>query len=710
MKWSPAPPSRPRILTALLLASTATLSVPAAAADTQQATGIDTRHWKCEYCTFLNGWNGDLSLGADGTTQGRYAFGRYNGYDRAGLHLLIDGHLLGRSADGNFFEVTATDLGLSTRSIDLRGGRQGLFQLSAGYDQIPEYLEDTATTPFLGAGSTTLTLPQGWAPAQTTGAMTSLDTSLNNVAIDQQRRRYWLGGRYAPASSHWSLDFLASNDSRRGQRLFGANFLTTSSLLPAPIHYDTEQIDSSLYYQTQTWNLGLSYYGSFFHDDADSFVWQNPFAPLASGADMGRSSLAPGNQFNELALAGSWQILPRTHLKARVATGRAEQNQAFLPPTINPDLNAPVTETNSLDGRVGTTDASISLTSSPLPRLSLYADYRLGLRDNQTPQHAYQQVDTDTFVSPETLVNLPYSFRRSTGSLRADYRLLRNLRLSIGDDYRSIQRNFQASEHNSSDQWWLASNGWLLGYAEFTLRYAHEHRTASEFITVNAGSAEENPLLRDFNMADRKRDSGRASVSINPLPTVNLTLEAEDAHDRYDESAIGLTAGTDFNYEANLAYTADADFTVYTFYDGQRISADQAGSQTFSTPDWTARRRDWVNTLGIGGQRRNIVHKLDLGADVAWSRASTAIDVVTGAPGQGFPDQTYRYGSARLFARYRMTEHLALRADYQLDRLLSDDWTRDGVNVDTIPNVLTTGVQSPHYLVNVIALRALYTF
>ena len=52
-----------------------------------------------------------------------------------------------------------------------------------------------------------------------------------------------LGGRL-DSSSRWHTQLNYIHETRDGQRLLGSNFITTSSQLPGPVEFVTDQLDS----------------------------------------------------------------------------------------------------------------------------------------------------------------------------------------------------------------------------------------------------------------------------------------------------------------------------------------------------------------------------------------------------------------------------------------------------------------------------------
>ena len=87
-------------------------------------------------------------------------FGNYTGLDKKGAYAVFGGNVSHRG-EGYWADLRASDLGLDTRSLFGRAGREGLYTLRIGYAEIPRFSTDGAASPFLGIGSDVLTLPSG---------------------------------------------------------------------------------------------------------------------------------------------------------------------------------------------------------------------------------------------------------------------------------------------------------------------------------------------------------------------------------------------------------------------------------------------------------------------------------------------------------------------------------------------------------------------
>jgi hypothetical protein len=152
----------------------------------------------------------------------------------------------------------------------------------------------------------------------------------------------------------------------------------------------------------------------------------------------------------------------------------------------------------------------------------------------------------------------------------------------------------------------------------------------------------------------------------------------------------------------DLSFNPRHDLVTHAFYTRQWIKSEQAGSQTFSTPDWTARARDTFDTLGAGIKWKIVPERLELGLDYVYATSEGSLDVESDLVDLGtLPDFGTRRHTLDIHATYRLRRDLDLRLGYLYERYRSDDWTLDGVAPDTIQNVLSLGELAPNYSVSV---------
>ncbi len=686
----------------LLLGALSALSSAAAAG----GAAVDTSQWKCESCKFEQGVSGTLDVGAGSVSDKSAEFGQYNGLQKKGGFFIGDAAVRSRGADGSYWNLNASNLGLDTRSVDAEGGKQGSYKLRFKYDETPHRIWDGALTPFIGSGGATLSLPAGFA-AGTTTAM-PLAGQLNQVDLATQRKQVGVGASWIPVRN-WEYAFNYRHETRDGNKQTAGSFFVNSTQLIEPVDYITDQVDASAAYNGKKFQVKFAYYGSTFRNSNHALTWQDPYTAI-SGETFGQLALPPDNQFHQIQATAGYQLSERTQLSGDIAIGRMTQNDSFLPSTLNATLLVGPLPGSSLDARATTLDAGLRLSSAVTDRLRLIAAYTHNDRDNQTPQASYPSVATDMFVGlPRT--NLPYSFKQDKVKLSAEYRASAKLRGALGADFDSHERTYQDVDTTRENTAWGKLTSSVTDKLDLTLKLAHgERRNAGSFQVVPGITPPENILMRKFNLANRTRETVGLRADLTPMERLSIGLGVDSSEDKYLDSTIGLTNAKDFNLNGDVSLVVSERTSLRLYANHQEIKSKQAGSQTFSFADWFADNKDTVDTFGLGVKHAAIKDKLDIGADYSTTRSRSQINVNTGASNPAFPDIRATLDSLKLYATYRVKENMSLQAGYWIEHYSSQDWMLDNVAPSTIPNVLTMGLGAPQYHVNVLSLSARYKF
>jgi MtrB/PioB family decaheme-associated outer membrane protein len=673
------------------------------------AGAVDTSRWKCESCPFgdANAKSGSVEAGALAVSDDAAKFGDYTGLDSKGGYVILGGTARYRAEGGVYGDLTASDLGLDTRSVGLQVGKEGRYRLQLGYAEIPRYFFDGAQTPFLGGGGAVLSLPAGF-PAGTTAAM-PLASTLHDADVGYKRSRLdagllWIFG------SEWTTRVKVRHDERDGTQRLAGSFFSTSAQLVAPVDQVTDQIEVSASRFGRRFQFTVAYQGSLFHNAQDSLTWANPFPPVVPGSTAGQLALAPDNQFHQIVASAGYEITPKIRASADVSAGRMTQNSAYVPATLNPNLVVTPLPATSLDGLANTFNGDVRVTAEPSEDVRLNASYARDVRDNRTASLSYPAVSTDMFVGDTPRTNQPFSFINDRYRLSAEYRGPAGLRLSAGADVDNRERTLQEVVDTHETTVWGRVNAQATDQLLLTAKFAHGNRSHSTYGTASWISPPENPLLRKFYLAKRSRDTAGMRADLALGERVNLGLGADLADDLYSETTLGLLDGHSVSVDADVSVALTDRTQLHAFGQEEQTRSHQAGSQTFAEPDWWARIEDKVDVAGAGLKHVALKGKLELGADYTWmrSRTETTLDVITVTP--QFPVARTALDMLKLEATYHVKKNLSIIGSYWYESYTSADWHYDDVLPATVPNLLLFGDQPPHYNVNVFGLALRCSF
>jgi len=669
--------------------------------------GIDVSAWACRYCDFEPGYSSEVEAGIGFVSGDSYKFGEYTGLTDKGFFMMGNATARYRDDRAGYFNFTARDLGIESRSLELEGGRQGSYRLFLNYQEIPHYIAHPVKTPYLGNGSDTLQLPTGWITAGSTTTMTGLMGSLRDETLKTRRQRLSAGASINLAS-HWQTTVEFHHEVRDGQIAGAGSFFFNSAQLVLPVDYVTNEAQVSLSYVKRLWQMKIAYYGSFFTNHDSSLTWQNAYTPLVAGAASGQLALPPSNLFHQLLLSGGYQLNQRSRFTGNVAIGRMEQDKSLLAATTNSSLAVSLPET-SANARVDTLSANLKLNSQLNNKLHLSANYRYNDRDNKTPSLLFNWVTTDTFTA-NARRNLPYSFTDQSLHLNADYRFDRKMKLGAGYELTKKDRTHQEVDHTREDTLWARAGVHARRNVDLDVRFAHAKRDASGYNPVNETDPPQNLLLRKYNMADRNRDSGSMRIGINTVPWAAVEMSTDLSHDRYQHSVLGLTASRDLSVNADVSFSIGATSSLHIFAGRERIISHQDGSQSYSVADWFARNDDRIDSLGAGLKRQFLKGRMSVGGDYLLSHSVGRISVDSGASGADFPELKTDLISVKLYADYHLSENMVLHVNYWYENYHVSDWQHDGLYSNTVSNVVGFGDYRPDYDVRAVMGTLRYRF
>ena len=679
---------------------------------TAASAQVDTSQWKCEACPYPKGTSGTVDAGVGYVTDSSEKFGDYTGLDKKGAFLELGGALSRRGDDGYWTDLWGADLGLDNRRLFGRGGREGLYSYDIGYAEIPRHLTEGARTPFLGAGGATQTLPAGFPAADTAGM--PLAGTLQSLDIGYKYRRFDLGGNYL-AGGPWSARLSFRHDERDGSKPTAGSFFSTATQLVAPVNEKTDQVELNVGYATRELQATLGYQFSSFRNDDTSLTWTNPFTPVVPGATTGQLALAPDNQFHQIRGSVGYDYSATIRITANAAFGRMTQDDGYLPATQNALLapTLPALPAQSLDGKVDTFNGGIKITAMPMAGLRLTGSYDRDVRDNKTPVNAYPVVSTDMFAPGTTRENTPFSWTIDRFKLLGDYAsadLPAAMRITGGVEYDMRERTYQ--EVVTTREWtiWGKLAAQPAESVATWLKLEHSWRDNSVYGTSVWFGYPENPLLRKFNLADRRRNGVEARLDWTVNATVALGFSGELTDDDYHDTSVGLVSARSGNLAAEVAVAFSEATQGRAWLQSQSIRSKQNGSEAFSFPDWTGRVKDKFDVLGFGIKHTAAESKYEVGADLTFSRARSEVSVDNGTGAPPFPDAKTRIDSLKIYGAYRINEKMSIAGSYAYEKYDADDWRYEGIGPATVSNLLALGIQPPNYSLSVLRVAMRYRF
>lgn len=668
---------------------------------------VDTSDWKCETCPFeKTGVSGTVDAGIASVSDRSAKFGEFTGLDRKGAQLTGGADVRYQGEGGQYGSVLADgDVG----AVKAQLGREGLYALRLGYSTIPHHLSDDGLTPFQGVGGSTLTLPAGFR-AGTTSAM-PLATSLQSVEIGTTRSRYDVS-LSLDTGSHWTHRVSLRRDVLDGTRRMAGSFFATAAQLPVTVDQVTDQLEVATRYASRRLQASLAYQVSLFSNGNAGLTWANPFSEGGAGTSRGQLALAPDNQFHQLLGSGSYEILPWIRASGDVAVGRMTQDAAFLPATLNPTLALamPALPESSLHGKVDTFNGSARLAIRASDQLRVNASYSRDVRENRTASESFPAVSTDMFLGSTLRSNQPFTFKQDRFKLLADYRGAGGLKFSAGAEENDVERSRQDTVMTRDTTAWGRLAMQVQPKLSLSVKLAHSERSNSGYGSATWVTPAENTLMRKYNLADRRRDAASVRADMNVTEGLALGLNVDATNDRYANTTVGLTEGRSLSFGGDLSLAVNDETQLRAFAQAERQRSNQAGSSVATQPNWWAQNKDAVDVVGVGVKHTALKGKLELGADLTYTRSRSDAMIDAGTASPAFPTASTSLDSVKLYATYHLQQNLSLTGGFWYEDYRSRDWKLDGVLPATVGNLLSLGEQPPQYHVYLVRLGMRYRF
>lgn len=686
----------------LMLCIFVSASFAATPAPTRDDIKKITANWQCKWCPYPDKTSQEtqVNIGAGIITNDSYKFGDYTGTNEDGAYAIADVDYLHRNSSGSSVVIAADNLGLDSRKIEADLGIKGVANINIVYDELPKLHSDSARTPY--RGDAIQTLPSSWMDGSTTVNMTELGNSLHGVDIMTQRKKISLSTNYYQTNA-LSFQFDFNRETKQGNKTaglaIGNSFATAkSAILAIPVDYVTNTGGVQVNYTKSRWTASAGYHFSKFENENSFIRWDNAFSQPA-GVDTGQAAQEPGNTMQQIFLAGSYQF-NKTTTTARITVGKMEQDDSFLPYSINSSLTPPAVPKTSLNGEVNTYNGIFAIVSNLNDKVRLQAHYLQNEQDNNTKRATYDYVIADTALSTTSRSNFPYSFKRRDLNVEARYKFNQQHQIVAGYENESNNRTYQVVDKTDENSLWTKYKYVLRDALDLSLQYTIQDRNGPGYHAVSELTPAENPLMRKYNMANRERNKISSLVSYNPDKTKTIGLLINVSEDDYIDSIIGLTNSKQSDYTLSYQHQV-TDSTAFNIdYSLTDISSTQAGSQSFSAPTWTANNDEQIDVINFGVTRQIYRNKLDIAFNYSYVNAKGDLNVSTNS---AFPTFKYSLHIISVNGEYKLKDNAAITVLFRYEKYDEENWMIDNVSQNTLDNVLSLGEVSPSYGIGIVA-------
>ncbi len=613
-----------------------------------------------------------IALGTAYLSKDAPRFGLYSGMKDEGLYGVLDFNIIRLDeATGTWLKFNGRNLGLESRDLRVTHERQGDWAYSLDYSETTRHEPRSVTTAVRGIGTANLIVPN----TSTPGSALSLKMKREATGLTFSKQ---LGGGF-------EVLVKVRNEEKDGARLFARGESGGMEFTPEPINSTTRQLDTTLGYTNENLHLNVGYYGSAYDNHSTALNIAGG-TTLALRTTHNLIALPPDNESHQLHVGGGYKFSPTTKGTFKVAYARATQNSTFI-------TSVPVA--TDLGARVDTTRAQFGVSSRPLPKLSLLANFNYDDRDDKTPVRRFATVvvpGTSTFTGQ----NEPRSMRTTSGKLEASYLLPMAMRVTGGFDYVEKDRNSYPvrvtgyREKTEEASYRMVLQRSMSETVSGSIEYVHSNRHGSPYLASTMTNLANNPVqaITPIHLMDRQRDKVRLSASWTPSEELSLQFALDESRDDYGHrtaAQMGLREGRANNISVDATYSLSDDWQANAWVSRNATRLDQAGGGVANAPALTPLNTAWLAALTNNGKsvgiglRGKMGSKFDVGVDLSHSEVIDAYRMqllTSGAPISAAPPSYFtRQSSLKAFTKYAVDKNAIIRFDYIYDRFSTNDWT-----------------------------------
>jgi len=596
--------------------------------------------------------NSQVEVGIGNVSDGSFKFGDYGrGLEKSGTYLIGNAEMNMRGDNNaSYLELNVRNLGLSgSRDIVIKGGEQGNYGLSFGYDELSKLHSDSFMSPYNGMGSSVLTAPAGWAgtidttpggaiqapvaaTTVTTAMMSALAANMKQFSVETKRKATSLG-LTKQLTGGWDVAVNFKREDKDGTKLTGAPFQIAGAgsrgtlLAPEPINYTTDLFDATGRYTGEKLQMQVNYHLSQFKNSNQSLtfdnLYYNPLSTVGGSTLIGRLGQMPDNELHQISATGGYSFSKETRLSGNLSFGRLTQNEAFLPyitsSTLVATTGTPYTlaglPATSLNGKVETTHLDIKLNTKLTHDLHLTAGYKYDDRDNQTPRNQYFYLPADNnsatsytnaATSGNWRTNTPLSKTQQVLYADMDYELTQATKLKFAYDYDKIKHTFEPTAGDSEHTLKAEVKHSFSDTASGGLGYAYSDRNADTYYGAGA-------LFPTYEIGYIAGLCMKPNSFVNPLTGATVactgTATAVNTHGTpfLDTPSLEKFFLTDRKRDklhafANVAASENLDLQFSANYYEERYPAAQAGFGLAKAKGWSTNfDANWTASEAVSG-------------------------------------------------------------------------------------------------------------
>ena len=618
----------------------------------------------------------------------------------------------------------------------------GKFSFEFSYYETPHDFTNSAKTLFIETAPGVFMVPYTTRQLlQTTpSAITTVLTGASPIDMSIERKRMEGAFTWTP-SSWWLFQLFYSHESEQGFRPLGTttNDETNQLEMPEPIKYSINEVKATAQYAKGHGAFEASFDDSIFANGIKTMSWDNPFntTNAVNNGAAGRMVLYPSNNALSFDFAGAYNLGKSIRLIASVSPEWENQNDAFVPETVNTAITGiPSLLANSLNGQKQTLAMNYTLTAHPLNPLEFTLRYRSFDYNNDTPPLLFTNFAyTDYKLDNLQRESQPYGYSSQDLQGEAVWKFLKHQSFKAGYQWEELDRQHRDVAKSDENTGYIGLSLNPTKWITLTSTGKHSDREPSNYQlnldTYPNGGNRQFALDYRFDEAMRVRNQADVLLQIDAGDRLSFYGSYDTIQDQYPESLYGMlnwrngSEGAGFTYALNSHMSLFGDYTLEKYWSDMR-SRQRSSTNDTSNNDWQTDTRDRVNTGGggISFNARDGKLTLDTYYDVSVAVGNQA-NRALGNPAlagflvtaiQNYPETSNRSGAFNADVRYRLARNVTPRLQYRYETFGNIDFQTSPVmpymgTFDT--RSLTSiylGATLPAYAVNTVTASLDYRF
>jgi MtrB/PioB family decaheme-associated outer membrane protein len=569
--------------------------------------------------------SGSVTIGAQGGT-GIDDSSKLQQYEVVPKGVFAPGATFSWKGSSNYFlDFKSSNLGLDDQYASLSAGKKDKFKLNLSWDQNPNWMSNTARTPYTEIAPGVFHAPDGmrlalqniyvpWIAGTAanpigTGSAPANPTVANFFAVDpwvsqaqpidlRYDRKTGKAAFSVKASENLNFNVSYSREARDGNK--NTTFYAGSYNLEiaTPIAYRTHNFRGEGEYAKGRFFANVSADFSKFVNDvpfalidnAERLELTSPLTqrPVFNDVATFRLILPPDNKAYTVDFNGGVTFPRRHKLTASVSTGAMSMDTALLPLSTNPSLATSATAPDpkftivppydNISAKYDTFMGALKFTGDPHAKFGYSATFRkFQLKDKTDEYEFFSVVRGDVGASQRVLGGVGEAgplVREHEGydfqTLKGEVHVLpvRGLRLSVG--YGQDKRSYDVREFSDvTDDNLTASVDYSTSKASFHGGFTNLKRKPGAANDLAIAPTWQGATQTDIT--ERHRNAFNGLLTLTPASAFSITLSGMKQTNEFAESVTGLLdqkfdqVGVDFTYAPSAKYSVTAGY-VYEKY------------------------------------------------------------------------------------------------------------------------------------------------